>query len=77
MFKNLGFKWMMSCLRILGNFIASDERTCSELVTKHQMLDTLQKVMAIGSKQHKKEALWVLSNIAANSEADSIAVVNS
>jgi hypothetical protein len=32
--------------------------------------------MTIGSSAHKKEAMWVLSNIAANGEIDAREIVN-
>jgi len=31
----------------------------------------------LGSKEHKKDTFWLLSNVAANSEADSNAIVKS
>jgi len=41
------------------------------------ILDILKKVFTYCTKQTRKEALWLVSNIAANSEADSQALVES
>jgi hypothetical protein len=40
-------------------------------------LDLLKKVFTYGTKQVRKEALWLISNITANSEEDSIKVLDS
>jgi hypothetical protein len=77
MLKNANYKWMMNCLRITGNFIAIDERYCTEMVFgEDHLLESLKVCLTIGSSTHKKEALWVISNVAANSEADAMEILN-
>lgn len=75
MLRSSNFKCMTNCIRILGNFIALSDIICKKLVHEWNFLDVIKTVMAIGTKDHKREALWLISNIAANSELDSIALV--
>jgi hypothetical protein len=66
---------MMNALRIVGNFIALDDNICKIFVQQMGLLETLKLCMTIGTKAHKKEVLWVISNIAANSDEEANAIV--
>lgn len=65
----------MDSIRILGNFIACNEVFCSKAVAEHNILTLVKHLLAVGTKDHKKETLWIVSNVAANSERDAIAVI--
>lgn len=75
MLKSLDFRYMMNGLRILGNFLAINEKVCTEMIKELGLLDSIKSILTIGSRTHKKEALWVLSNVAANSEDDAKAII--
>jgi hypothetical protein len=66
---------MMSCIRIIGNFIAVNDHVCKKLVYELGLLDVLKTVLVLGTKDHKKETFWLLSNIAANNEEEAIIII--
>ena len=66
-FKKCDNKDVFYCIRIVGNMIAVNEPLCTELLKKG-LLDCLKKVFSFCTKAAKKEALWLISNIAANSD---------
>lgn len=66
---------MMSCVRLLGNFIAISDAICKKLIHELGFLDVIKTILILGTKDHKRECFWVLSNIAANSEQEAIAIV--
>jgi hypothetical protein len=75
-FKTLDQRLMYPCIRTIGNFIAVCEDLCSQFVS-NGLLDVLKKVFTFCAKHIRKEALWLVSNIAANSEEDAIKIIDS
>ena len=57
--------------------IAVNDNLCSFLVEQKQILESLHAIITEGGCDHKKESLWIIATIAANSEKEAIAVVNS
>lgn len=76
LFKTLDARYISSCLQIIGNIIAADDKSVSELLNMG-LLDILKNIFKYYSRSVKKEAFWVISNIAANSEEDAIRLVDS
>jgi hypothetical protein len=70
-FKTLNQKMITNCIRIIGNFIAVKEEICQYFI-KQGLLDVLKKVFTYCSMHVRKDAFWLVSNIAANSEQDAI-----
>ena len=50
---------------------------CTVYVKEHGILDILKKVFTYCTKLCRKEALWLVSNIAANSEEDANSIADS
>lgn len=71
----MDFTYMQNIIRTIGNFIAEDDHICNVYVQEMGLLETVKNCITIGSKSHKKEALWLLSNVAANSEEDATAII--
>ena len=75
--KSIGY-----CIRFFGNLFAQDEAACSHYVQDCQILDLVKRSFTYCTKVTRKEALWLVSNIAANGEveanilADSTIVMN-
>lgn len=72
--KEFSMRNVEMCIRFLGNLFAVNEEICTQYVRNKGILDILKKVFTYCTKQTRKEALWLVSNIAANSEADSLAL---
>lgn len=70
--KNVG-----RCIRFFGNLFAIDEQACSSYVRQRGFLSLLQRAFTYCDKSTRKEVLWIVSNIAANSEEDANAIVES
>jgi hypothetical protein len=67
-------KNVSNCVRFFGNLFAINDQACSEYVKNREFMLKLQDVFTYCTKIIRKEALWLVSNIAANSEADAIAL---
>ena len=70
----------IQCTRVLGNIIAiddnsSEERGLVKLLIENELLGAIQRVLLVGTKDMKKEVLWLLSNVSANSSEDSAEIV--
>ena len=76
MLKDFSMKNVQNCLRFMGNLFGVNDEMCSHYVQNMNFLDQLKRVFTYCTKTTRKEALWVLSNIAANSEGDAVAIAN-
>lgn len=56
--------------------IVFDDNLVAEFINSG-ILDIIKKVLMFCNKQIKKEAIWLLSNIAANSEQDAESLIDS
>lgn len=56
-------------------FVVKDE--LAPQLIEYGLLDILKNVFPVGTKQEKQEALWLLSNIAANSEKEAELLIDS
>ncbi len=65
------------CIRFFGNLFAVNDEICTAYVRTKGILDILKKVFTYCPKQTRKEAIWLVSNIAANSDADAQALCDS
>lgn len=74
--KDFTMKNVQSCVRFFGNLFAINEQACTHYVKNEGFLDLLGKVFTYCTKSVRKEALWVLSNIAANSAVDACAIAD-
>ncbi len=79
----MNMKRMSDMVEILGNVIAvSDddgESTTEGIIPyliQNGILEAIKVLFLLGTPKMKKEGLWLLSNIAANSERDAIAIMN-
>ncbi len=70
--KEFSLKNVQGCVRFFGNLFAINEQACSHYIKNLGFLDLLSKVCTYSTKQVRKEAIWVLSNIAANSVEDAL-----
>ena len=73
-----------TALHVIGDFLLVDEQICSGLVSKAEgqsvhdnvLLRSLQNVLDMGGTWLKQKALWIISNIIVNSEADALYVLD-
>ena len=75
--KEFNFKNVEMCIRFFGNLFAVNDEICTAYVRNKGILDILKKVFTYCPKQTRKEAIWLVSNIAANSDADAQALCDS
>eukprot|EP00347_Sterkiella_histriomuscorum_P003385 403364502 len=72
--KDCDLRYSSSCIRILGNLFCLDDTLVNQLI-QQGLLTVLDKILGCASKKDKKEALWLISNMAANSEQDSESII--
>lgn len=70
-------KNVQPCIRFFGNLFACNDALCSLYVKEKGILDLLKRVFTYCTKVTRKEALWLISNVAANSEQDANALADS
>ena len=75
--KEFNLKNVEMCIRFFGNLFAVNDEICSAYVRNKGIIDVIKKVFTYCSKQTRKEAIWLASNIAANSDADAQALCDS
>ena len=70
----------VSCLSIIGLLCEASEEVCTKLVCnvpQLRLLESLQHLMANFGNDTRAKTLWLISNIAVNSEADAMQIVKS
>ncbi len=65
-------KSVSHCIRFFGTLFVHHDDVCSNFVQKENFVDLLKKVFTYCQKKDRKDAFWVISNIAVNSEQDAI-----
>lgn len=61
------YKYIDTCLKIIGNLMAVNDDLVLDLI-QSGLLVIIKQLFPMATKDIKKSLLWVLSNIAANSE---------
>ena len=67
-------KNISNCVRFFGNLFAINDQVCSIYVQNESFMTRIQNVFTYCTKQVRKETMWLVSNIAANSEQDAMIV---
>ena len=67
-------KNISNCIRFFGNLFAMDEQACTHYVKQPEFMAKIRNIFTYCTKIIRKEALWLVSNIAANSEAEAVLI---
>lgn len=77
LFVEFNMKNVQQCIRFFGNLFAMNEALCTQFTRNPAFIPVIKRVFTYCTKLTRKEALWLVSNISANSEEDANAIVDS